>query len=508
MRATFLTIINKTYLTLISIISIAIFLRLYHLNWGGIWYDEAFSLLIANHLKEIFKNLSMIAFLPEFPFFSFILNVWRYFFGNQEIILRLLPVCFGVGSIFFTFLIGKELFNKSIGLLSAFILSISPLHVYYSQEIRSYMVGTFFSLCSIYFFIRIIKEKSNFLTWINYVVFSVLCCYCYYSFCFILVIENLYLLINPKRYRKLLKIWTIFQLVIFFLFLPLIYYYAKFIPLAKEGGAVAWILKTPNIFVTLFQACKVLIFGYNSDEWNYNVGIIFLLILLFFLRPNSYKKPILLVFLWMFVPILLLWTLSLFNSLFLIRSLLYVVPPFSIFIAFLLKNLNRFLMPALLLITTLYAIPLNNYYNNIYPTSEHSINWGVHPRKETRAAANYIMKKSNRGDIIIHSNIATFAPFYFYHQEKLEEKMLDIMDPIWSRHYNFLKKVPNKTAFLNSVISSDALINNYNKVWLVFSSWGLKYDEYSIEIKQLIDSNFQMKEFKSFIGLEVYFYTK
>jgi hypothetical protein len=55
--------VNKTNLALIGISFIAIFLRLYRLNWGGVWYDEAFFLIVMSHIKEIFQNIYFLFYL-------------------------------------------------------------------------------------------------------------------------------------------------------------------------------------------------------------------------------------------------------------------------------------------------------------------------------------------------------------------------------------------------------------------------------------------------------------
>jgi 4-amino-4-deoxy-L-arabinose transferase-like glycosyltransferase len=64
------------------------------------------------------------------------------------------PLFFSLGNIVLTYLIGKLIFNKNVGLLAAFFLSIIPLDVVYSTQLIPSHPVTFFMLSSIYLFLR------------------------------------------------------------------------------------------------------------------------------------------------------------------------------------------------------------------------------------------------------------------------------------------------------------------------------------------------------------------
>jgi len=59
-------------------------------------------------------------------------------FGTTKSAVKLLSVLFGVLAIPMIYVVGRQLFNKGVGLVAAFILALSSFNIYYSQETRMY----------------------------------------------------------------------------------------------------------------------------------------------------------------------------------------------------------------------------------------------------------------------------------------------------------------------------------------------------------------------------------
>ncbi len=76
---------------------------------------------------------------------------------------RLPYALLGIASVFLTYLIAKKLFNNEwIGLLSAFVLAISPWHIHVSRAAFDSTIALFFYLWGIYLFLKN-REKGNIL---------------------------------------------------------------------------------------------------------------------------------------------------------------------------------------------------------------------------------------------------------------------------------------------------------------------------------------------------------
>ena len=125
---------RKVVFSLIFILIIGLFLRIYGLDKYDFWYDEAVTLLAAKELT--LRSVLTFSQLPLNPsLFYFLVKFWMLL-GKSEFILRLLPLTFGFLSIITIYFVGKALFNRKAGLIGAFLLAISPFHIYYSQELR------------------------------------------------------------------------------------------------------------------------------------------------------------------------------------------------------------------------------------------------------------------------------------------------------------------------------------------------------------------------------------
>lgn len=73
-------------------------------------------------------------------------------YNNPTLVMlpgRAMIVAFGLASIGLTYRLGTRLFSPVVGLIAAIILTVAPLHVTYSQIIRSDMMATVFMLLSV-----------------------------------------------------------------------------------------------------------------------------------------------------------------------------------------------------------------------------------------------------------------------------------------------------------------------------------------------------------------------
>ena len=133
------------FLLLFIIIS-GILLRLPNLN-ESLWYDETFSTF--NTLSSLKALVYFGVFDVHPPFYSVLMFIWIGLFGDSEISVRILPMIFGISSIVLIYVLACRTTNEKIALLAAFLLSFSPVHIWYSQEARSYSALIFFLLFAV-----------------------------------------------------------------------------------------------------------------------------------------------------------------------------------------------------------------------------------------------------------------------------------------------------------------------------------------------------------------------
>lgn len=174
---------------IIIILFISLGLRLVNLN-QSLWLDEAAQAI--ESARPLFQQFNIEGdFQP--PLFHLLLHFWMYL-GHSEFGMRLLPVFFGVGTVYMTYLTAREFFGYKGALLAAFLLAVSPYHIYYSQELRPYSLSAFTGITVTYFLL-----KRQF---IEYAVLLVLFLYSVYLSPLLIAMHGIYIYLFDKANRK------------------------------------------------------------------------------------------------------------------------------------------------------------------------------------------------------------------------------------------------------------------------------------------------------------------
>ncbi len=138
------------------ILFVGLILRLISVN-QSLWLDEATSALVSRMpLTEIFSKFLPGDFHP--PLYYLLLKYWAILFGTSEISLRIPSVIFGLATIYITYLIGRELVNKNVGLVASGLLATSGLAIYYSQEARMYSLVALLVSSLVFSLVKTTKE--------------------------------------------------------------------------------------------------------------------------------------------------------------------------------------------------------------------------------------------------------------------------------------------------------------------------------------------------------------
>jgi uncharacterized membrane protein len=108
-----------------------------------LWSDEAYSALLS--LESPTGILNELAKDSSPPLFYILLRGWHVLTGGESVTLRLLPAIAGVVGVYLAIRLGTLLWGESAGVRNGLLLAISPLHLYYSQELRPYSLLLVFS---------------------------------------------------------------------------------------------------------------------------------------------------------------------------------------------------------------------------------------------------------------------------------------------------------------------------------------------------------------------------
>lgn len=96
--------------------------------------------------------------LAQPPLFPYSLSLLTYLFDGSLEIFRLVPIFFGILDVIALYFLGKIIYNRKVGILSALFLSFSSYHILYSRTLMLETMLIFFMLVSMYFFWRAYSE--------------------------------------------------------------------------------------------------------------------------------------------------------------------------------------------------------------------------------------------------------------------------------------------------------------------------------------------------------------
>jgi len=376
---------HKTVIVIFLIILLGLTLRFYGLDQKSLWHDE-----VVNLNRVVWLSFVDIIFSKPYhanpPLYFLLLKLWTMLFGTLHFAIRSLSAIFGVISLYFIYRVGELSFGKRVGILSALLLSISPLHLFYSQDATCYSL--FVLLCLIVVFIilklEITKRKALWSFYLFMAFFGLLMTH-YYSIFFLLSIDAFFLL-NYRRYSGLVKKLFIAQLIISLFFIPFFIHVLK--DLFSQGFiAISWIEKMPmreafTEMVETFSYGGVHYGGRDIKILEKNLIIPSLLdyIYLFCISFGLYisfkiknlqisisrDKEFLLLF-WLFGGIIISLIFSwFFFPIFVPRYIIYSLPAWYILIAKGLSNIKpRFLKNSLIIIIIILNIfSVTYYYRN------------------------------------------------------------------------------------------------------------------------------------------------
>ncbi len=198
---------NKEDIFLIIILLLAFFLRIKYFNINtGIWWDEAEYLVMA---KDFAFHPSWVDWSSARP--MFLPLIWALFLkiGLGEISIRFFTEFIpSFGLVLLIYLIGTEIYNKKVGLISSFIYSVFWLSLFLTGRLLTEQTSLFFGLLSIYLFWKgYIKKEKNYYIYLSG-IFMLVAVLIRFPTGFILLPLVLFLLIKDRlTFLKNKQIW-------------------------------------------------------------------------------------------------------------------------------------------------------------------------------------------------------------------------------------------------------------------------------------------------------------
>lgn len=203
------------YVCLFSII--AFLVCLVFASMQQIWFDEAYSLMVAKHSLGDIVSLSAVDMHP--PFYYILLHFFGGLFAFNELALRVLSAVFYAASIGMVLFLVSKFFPKKTVIITGLILVLSPFILRYGFEIRMYAMASFIAVSSTLVLYYAYKNNKKW-QWVLYGLLVAMGMYTTYMMIVVFIAQLVWLIVSDIKAKKFNRRWLIALIGAVLLFLP------------------------------------------------------------------------------------------------------------------------------------------------------------------------------------------------------------------------------------------------------------------------------------------------
>lgn len=434
-----------------GVVLMAFLLRIWNLGAESAWIDEAYSIELAKH--TFMEILQGSAADQHPPLYYVILSAW-FRLGTGILHARLLSVILGVISVGQIMHLGHKLGGVYVGLIGGLLLALSPVHVWYSQEIRMYMlllVLTSASTTTLWWAL----QKKGLWCWILYSLFIMAALYTHYFAIFIILFQGFWMILWIVKGNDKKDLWQwvasiLLAAIFFFPWMPTAINQARF-------HTMTWV-ESPSL-VVLRDTLIRLLFGAAPLALPEFLLWIFLSVLLVglvwsirfvYLEFSKGGEEFLYIASWGLIPFFLISIVALLYPIYQFKQYLIVVGAFL-----LLYTWITYLLPKTIQVTALVIIILSAGASLVYQQA-------ILTKDDWRAAAFHIDENAIPGDAIFGNPAASSFAL---------EQYVEFDEPFFGvpQNYNIISG-GWEGDMLTPEVTGDILGQitvNFERVWLV-----------------------------------------
>jgi hypothetical protein len=362
------------------------------------------------------------------PLYFLLLRPWLDLVGRTEFGLRFLSVIAGVLAVPLSYSLCRRLFpgRLSIGLIASLLAATNPYLIWYSQEGKMYALVVSLVLLSMDRYLAAVQE-GGWKRWVVYVVVTSAALYVHLTTALLVLVQLIgYPLAAGGRWRQARPQWLVSLLAVVLAYLPLI---AWEIPLLAGGT------NTGYSFVALHDMGRALLVSYSlgvvttGPLWLLAPSICLLIAGLLLKDSKTSTRAVALVVIWLVVPVVVFFGITLVRPMFTARYLVLVLPPYVVLLALGLVSVAGHARPAaILLLGCLLA----------------ANGWALYEQLTTpiktdfRAAAHHIQERLNPTDLLVFQIPHGRYAFEYYTQSSRDN---DGNRALLGEHHLFLPLV-------------------------------------------------------------------
>jgi len=166
---------STPWIRLALILLVGLALRILYTHGQSITFDENFEIMLAQ--QDIGYIFAKADGFP--PTYAILLKIWQNLFGLAS--GRSMSIVFGLLCCLGAYGHGRQIGTQRLGLWTAGLTAILPIHVFYSSEVRAYSALLFVATMALFFAIRVVQDNRR-SDWIGFCIFATLGIYTHYLF--------------------------------------------------------------------------------------------------------------------------------------------------------------------------------------------------------------------------------------------------------------------------------------------------------------------------------------
>jgi len=319
------------YWALVLLTGLAFVVRVHGLAFQSLWRDEIDSLRFASQpFARLLASLATSG--HNGPLYYLFLRPWLDVSGQSEFSLRFFSVIMGVLAVPLVYRLGLHIVPRwpAVGLIASLLAATSPYLVWYSQEARMYAAVVCIVLVSMRRFL-VAVERGGWQRWLGYVMVTGTAFYVHLVTVLIVPAQIGFFLVLRGRRKQGAHKWFCSSLAVLCVpYLPLL---AWQLPLLLRPAAPGYAL------VPLSQMLASLMTSYGggvlerSAVWTLAPLLSLLAAATILALPDRQIGPISAAAIWLLVPVLGFFLLTLLYPLFTARYLIFVLPALLLLMA-------------------------------------------------------------------------------------------------------------------------------------------------------------------------------
>ena len=453
---------TRLFLILGGMTTLAFILRIWNIADQSFWQDEIFTYKIVEPgWSGLVWRGASITSSP--PLYYAIVRLF-FFISPAEFGMRFPSAMIGAMTVPLFYYLGYMLLSNRVALISSLMLTLSPFHIWYSQDARPYTLFMLLCLCSSIFFLKILNKQRK-LWWILYSISVIIGFYVHILTTLIIASHFVLWLVWSKHKKPELSKMLLCYVVSFLFIAPILPILFKGMGVASGIGRSFAFLSLPYTFYALLSGFSLGPSTYNLHHFSFSTAIVpyvfsFILFAIAFiscgvigiselLKRKAISKVI---GVWILVPLTFLVILAnITHHAFNVRYISSLLFPLLLLYGIGIDSIGNFALKLILFIAvvTCQSISIWNYFTNT-----------EYFKSDFRSACLFIDRESHSDDLIyIVGPITTFRHYYKGICKNIVRQ---------SHRRESLEYVRGKFS---------KAVNKSKRIWLIESRWE-QYDPY------------------------------